>query len=116
MELDKLNKAKAILEKELAEIDAQIEASTSEDLINIAEFIHSIQCTWNHTDGCGWYYEKDYNKDDVAKMWAQPTHMSYMRKAKNLMAFPDIIHMPSLDTSTHEHIVTRVLAALKSVW
>lgn len=23
----------------------------------LAELIHSKQCRWNHTDGCGWYYE-----------------------------------------------------------
>jgi hypothetical protein len=28
------------------------------DDIRLAELIHSKMCTWNHTDGCGWHYEK----------------------------------------------------------
>lgn len=24
----------------------------------LAELIHDKQCRWNHTDGCGWFYEK----------------------------------------------------------
>ena len=23
----------------------------------LAEKIHKVTCGWNHTDGCGWYYE-----------------------------------------------------------
>lgn len=28
------------------------------DEIKIAEFMHDKTCRFNHTDGCGWYYEK----------------------------------------------------------
>lgn len=116
MELNDLLTRKADLERKLAEVEANIEASTNQDLTTIAEFIHSMQCRYNHTDGCGWYYEQDYNKNDAAKIWSQSAHLSYLRKAKKLMAFEDIVNPSLLETANREEIVASVLAALKSVW
>lgn len=32
--------------------------NNSTDAILIAEIIHEKLCLFNHTDGCGWFYEK----------------------------------------------------------
>ncbi len=45
----------------------------------LAEALHKATCTWNHTDGCGWYYE-------VADSYPVPTwegwaHAEYFKKA-----------------------------------
>jgi len=44
----------------------------------LAEAIHSKQCHWNHTDGCGWYYEK----------WDSPSYSKneYLKKANAMLA------------------------------
>lgn len=110
MELDELNKKKADLLAELADIEAGIEAATSQDLITIAEMLHRLRCNYNHTDGCGWDYEKDYNKGNPSKMWAQSAHLSYLRLAKKLMAHDELTFGKS------EELVAKVLTALRSVW
>ena len=53
----------------------------------LAEALHSLQCNWNHTDGCGWFYETDW-KD----VWAQnSSHARYLEKARKVMnALPDM--------------------------
>jgi len=27
-------------------------------IIEVAELLHKALCTWNHTDGCSWFYEE----------------------------------------------------------
>lgn len=43
----------------------------------VADLLHSLLCKWNHTDGCGWYYntdqsayldEKNYNQGRYYKL------------------------------------------------
>jgi len=54
------------LEKELNSLKEQKEkeekaiklSKLSSNTIELAELIHEKLCHWNHTDGCGWYYEK----------------------------------------------------------
>lgn len=50
----------------------------------LAEALHDVQCTWNHADGCGWYYES----------WENPgfSRQEYLKKANemlNEMTFED---------------------------
>lgn len=44
----------------------------------LAEALHSAQCHWNHTDGCGWYYES----------WENPGYSKkeYLEKANNMLS------------------------------
>ena len=48
------------------------------NLIKIAELLHSIQCHWNHTDYCGWYYEDWDSKIGYART-------RYLEQAKKLV-------------------------------
>lgn len=47
----------------------------------LAISLHELSCHWNHTDGCGWYYEfKDGQHD-----WQGSSHGSYLSKAEKLI-------------------------------
>ena len=51
---------------------------TIEDL---AGLMHSTLCRWNHTDGCGFEYEKD---------WSGNVHQEWIRKAEKVASVSDI--------------------------
>lgn len=68
---EKIRKAKA----ELAEL-----ATIPEDE-RLADSLHGLLCSWNHTDGCGWYYEFTNKKPD----WNGNEHGRYLTKARMLM-------------------------------
>lgn len=44
-----------------------------------AIYLHERECHWNHTDGCGWYYEVNKGIHD----WAGSTHLDYLEKVLN---------------------------------
>ena len=91
--------AAAIEEKkrELAElitIHANMpELSEAEEL---AVALHKKQCRWNHTDGCGWYYE--YNKG--SHDWNGYSHKEYLTKAHNMIKVT-----PTLDNQARLAVV-----------
>lgn len=75
----KIEKAKADLAKLEDELE-QIRSLTPEQ--RLAETLHAILCTWNHTDGCSWFYESDKNK------WTSGSnHREYLARATRLMNF-----------------------------
>lgn len=64
--------------QELAEAMAALEKAKLESPDQqLARELHGILCTWNHTDGCGWFYEMKNKEDD----WTGRTHGEYLRKA-----------------------------------
>lgn len=67
--------------QELAELETQLEvAKTEPDDYRLARELHTLLCKWNHTDGCGWYYEfKDKQED-----WTGYAHDRYLTKARRL--------------------------------
>jgi len=71
---DELRKAQEKLAK-LEQDKKKFEGLSDEQ--RLAELIHDSQCRWNHTDGCGWYYES----------WDVPGYSKeeYLRKAKNIL-------------------------------
>ena len=78
------------LEKELAalrakqgEIEAELqrkeEMARTNPLADLAEALHEKFCHWNHTDGCGWFYEQ----------WPGPnggTRQSWIARAQKVQA------------------------------
>ncbi len=68
--------------QELAELENQLDIAKNEpDDYRLARELHALLCRWNHTDGCGWFYEfKD--KQDV---WTGHAHAEYLGKARKLM-------------------------------
>jgi hypothetical protein len=71
-----------------AEIDAktrELEAVRAEAAKNaalpadkqLALELHELLCRWNHTDGCSWFYEKD---------WVGYSHERYLEKARAVLA------------------------------
>lgn len=72
---------KQALLRELAEIEEEekrVAALSPEH--RLAEALHSLNCRWNHTDGCGWYYE---NADSYpTPTWLGYSHAEYLKKAR----------------------------------
>ena len=70
--------------KELADLEKQLESAKAEpEDIKLARKLHDMLCEWNHTEGCGWYYEFRDKKED----WTGHAHAQYLGKARRLMHF-----------------------------
>ncbi len=85
-----INDIRKQIEAKKAEIDKlQEEVIRLETLApdkRLAEMLHAIQCRSNHTDGCGWLYEKDR-----INMWdgTNFAHKQYLDKARRILkAYP----------------------------
>lgn len=69
-------------EQELAAAKVALEQAKRESPDKqLAKELHGMLCTWNHTDGCGWFYEIK-NKEDV---WTGHAHGQYLMKARSLI-------------------------------
>jgi hypothetical protein len=68
--------------QELKEIEIQLkEFEELPTECHLADFMHKILCIHNHTDQCGWYYEKWY--DGIkGKAWHKA---EYIKKAKKIL-------------------------------
>lgn len=106
-DLNDLIRRKIEVEAQLDAIEAQIDSALNEGLIEIAELLHGIKCNYNHTDGCGWLYEQDYNKNNLAVLWAKNAHLSYLRMAKKFVSKPE------LEGIDHKTIAKVLKASLK---
>jgi hypothetical protein len=55
------------------------------DLYELAEFLHTVECKQNHTDGCGWGYEYKYSGPDrtggTVPDWDGWAHKRYLARA-----------------------------------
>lgn len=69
-------------QQELEDLEKQlVEAKLESPDHQLAKELHSMLCTWNHTDGCGWFYEMNGKKDN----WTGHTHGVYLAKAQKLI-------------------------------
>ena len=67
--------------KETAELEKQLEIARLESPEQqLAKTLHNMFCTWNHTDGCGWFYEMKNKQDD----WSGHAHSEYLGRAMRL--------------------------------
>ena len=68
--------------QEVKELEAQLAAVKLETPDQqLAKQLHAMLCTWNHTDGCGWYYEMKGKQED----WSGHAHGEYLIKAHMIM-------------------------------
>lgn len=75
---EKIKKHKTDLDKLEKELEtAKLESPDHQ----LAKELHSMLCTWNHTDGCGWYYEFKNKQDD----WTGRAHGEYLKRAQKLI-------------------------------
>ena len=75
--LKELNRKKQELEKEMRKLDKDIERiSNLDDPKALATFIHDATCHHDHTEACGWFYEKE---------WTGYTKKRYLEKANKLL-------------------------------
>lgn len=73
--------------KEAAEADEI--AKRQEPLRALAERAHDLCCTYNHTDGCGWGYEKD--------SWSGSSHKRWLNKMENLFSDKGTYNTPAAE-------------------
>ena len=55
--LAKLNKRKKQIEETIEKVEEKEKGERQKPIRTIAIKAHDLFCAWNHTDGCGWYYE-----------------------------------------------------------
>lgn len=69
-------------EQDLAAAKAALEKAKLESPDKLlAKELHGMLCQWNHTDGCGWFYEFKNKEDD----WTGHSHGQYLIKAQSLI-------------------------------
>lgn len=56
--------------------------SVTKDEETLATLLHSIDCHWNHTDGCSWHYEINSGVVD----WNGWAHARYLKMARHMIA------------------------------
>lgn len=71
-------------EKQMAEIQKQIEELYSEDK-QLAMFLHTKHCHYNHTDGCSWFYDINDGLHD----WNAYAHKDWLQKAQEILKIID---------------------------
>ena len=65
----------------IAELETQLEVAKLESPEQqLAKTLHNMFCTWNHTDGCGLFYEFKNKQDD----WSGHAHSEYLGRAMRL--------------------------------
>lgn len=70
--------------EELERLERELEQAKSEPAdIRLARELHDLNCTGNHTDGCGWFWEMHDKVDD----WNARTHYDYLNRARTLIRF-----------------------------
>lgn len=98
--------------------------ATTEEIRGVAEALHKVQCRWNHTDGCSWFYEYKrfvgrsrfaeiqdkvtqpvLDKDgNTVTNWNGSAHREYFNKAKKVI--------DNLDPDVPPGVIIMVLEAL----
>lgn len=78
-------------ERECQEYETKILSLTPKQ--RAAIFLHSKHCTINHTDGCGWYYEHDW-EGYAHKHWLDEVDV-YIEEAKKLNDILEGMFIPS---------------------
>lgn len=67
---------------EMAKLEKELERAKLESPDHqLAKELHGMLCTWNHTDGCGWFYEMKNKEDD----WTGRAHGEYLKRAQKLI-------------------------------
>lgn len=76
---DELLKDRTIIQDKRDSLIKAMRKTYSEEE-NMAIYLHSVLCHFNHTDICSWYYEmkNDGLEDDFSKY----THEKYLEKAR----------------------------------
>lgn len=73
--------------RKLAELESAKEKmgkdrQTNSETGQLAIFLHSKLCNWNHTDGCSWFYEIER---DGTVNWAGYGHAKYWEIAQTIL-------------------------------
>lgn len=88
--INQLEKDIATMQKKVAELKSAPQQTVTQKL---AVYLHDKLCTWNHTDGCSWYYAIDKGRHN----WNDHAHKHYLDKAYKLLH-----HISRTRTSGHQ--------------
>lgn len=80
--LAKLNKRKRQLEETIEKAEEKEKNERQKPIRNIAIKAHDLFCAWNHTDGCGWFYENDARNEE--HVWRGDSHSHYLNQIEKL--------------------------------
>jgi hypothetical protein len=84
--VDNTNKI-ADLKKQIEKLQAEQAAfEEMSDEERLAVSLHDLMCHYNHSDGCGWFYEV---KNGVHN-WGGQSHQPYFSKARMVTKFCNI--------------------------
>lgn len=76
--------AKKRLTEERQKIDRELKAlEVPESIQELAVVLHDAYCRYNHTDGCGWFYEIRNGKTDWTG-WAHDRWSGYAKEANEV--------------------------------
>lgn len=55
-------------------------------IYKLATILHDSRCRYNHTDGCSWYYEEDWYRDNPIdiKKWNEREHSRWFKMATKI--------------------------------
>lgn len=100
-----------VREAEAALLEAKRERSRFEQLtpdVKLAENLHSLLCTSEHTEACWWYYEVD--KFNV-NTWNRSTHSRYLKNAKAVIKVIEDAYARPIEPRDIENVIKIIKAA-----
>lgn len=92
--MTKIDDEIAGLKSEIQKLEREKNLLELSDNQRLSILLHSILCNWNHTDGCGWFYE--INKDGTHQ-WDGAAHAPYLQKARKLIKYAKEKNMDVVD-------------------
>lgn len=102
----------SILEQEIAEKLKQLKLLKQQEAefnaldpeYRLAIQLHKVLCTWDHTSGCGWYYEINNGIHD----WNKHAHNYWLTKSNQLL-----IELDNLDINIDRFL--KILTLLENI-
>ena len=85
---------KGVITRYCPKCGSEMIGNFNEEEKRVADIMHALYCTWNHTDGCAWYYREHD--------WLESTHVRYAKKAKEallLYSADEIAHAYDIHTT-----------------
>lgn len=77
--------------------DEKLGLEMSDPACELAIFLHDMTCRYDHTEGCGWFYEIKNGKHD----WSRYAHQQELRRARKLLEITDADTIKKIVCAAH---------------